>query len=143
MSRNRTRILKMLANGKIAVDEAERLLDAIGHSGAAAPGDEPGASGDGKEKPKPRFLRVQVEESDGDRVNVRVPLNLIRAGVKLGSLVPGPAMDKVNQALHEKGIRIDLGGLKSEALEELIAQLSELSVDVDEQGGDKVRVFCE
>jgi len=143
MSRDRSRILKMLAKGKVTVDEAERLLDAIGHSGAAGPADEPAASGDGKEKPKPRFLRVQVEESDGDRVNVRVPLNLIRAGVKLGSLVPGAAMDKVNQALHEKGIRIDLGGLKSEALEELIEQLCELSVDVDEQGGDKVRVFCE
>ena len=141
MKRDRSRILKMLAKGKISVDEAERLLDAIGAPAGEEQAPEPAA--DEKGTPKPKFLRVLVEEKDGDRVNVRVPLNLIRAGVKLGSLIPDSASEKVNEALRDKGIHMDLGGLKSGALEELIAQLGELTVDVEESDGDKVQIFCE
>ena len=142
MSQDRSRILKMLAKGKISVDEAERLLDAVGSAGGEATPAAEGAPGGGGEE-KPKFLRVLVEEKDGDRVNVRVPLNLIRAGVKLTSLIPDSAAEKVNVALRDKGIHMDLGGLKSGALDELIAQLGELTVDVEEKDGDRVRVFCE
>ena len=142
MGRDRARILKMLAKGKISVDEAERLLDAIGSaSGEGAPAGAGAPEGGGKAKPK--FLHVLVEEKDGDRVSVRVPLNLVRAGVKLSSLMPDAAAEKVNEVLRQKGIRMDLGGMKSGALEELIDQLGELTVDVEERDGDKVRVFCE
>ena len=142
MSRDRSRILKMLAKGQITVDEAERLLDAIGAPAGEAE-EAAAAAGDAGGKPKPKFLRVLVEEKDGDRVNVRVPLNLIRAGVKLGSLIPDSAAEKVNIALGRKGIGMDLGKLKSNDLDELITQLGELAVDVEDSDGDKVRVFCE
>lgn len=143
MKRDRSRILKMLAKGKISVDEAERLLDAVGASAGEYQPAEPAAVEGDKGTPRPKFLRVLVEEKDGDRVNVRVPLNLIRAGVKLRSLIPDSAAEKVNVALQRKGIRMDLGGLKSDAVDELIAQLGELTVDVEDSDGDKVRVFCE
>jgi len=73
----------MVAEGKISPAEAEQLLDAVVETGADA---DAARAADAKAKPK--FLRVLVEESGGDRVNIRVPLSLLRAGVKFGSLLP-------------------------------------------------------
>ena len=75
-------------------------------------------------------------------VNVRVPMQLLRAGVRLAGLIPQPAMEKANIAMGHKGVHIDLGNIKPENLDELVDQLNDLTVDVDE-GKGKVRVFCE
>ena len=138
MSEASRRILEMLANEKISIDEAERLLAAVQQPAVAR-------QDSLVEKAKPRFLRVQVEssEADGDRVNIRVPMQLIRAGVKLKSLIPAAAQDKVNAAFAEKGMTIDLSALDMETLESLVDSLGELTVDVDSNNGEKVRIFCE
>jgi hypothetical protein len=97
-------------------------------------------------KPRPKYLRVMVhDESKGNsptEVNVRIPMQLLRAGVRLTSLIPIQARDQVNDALREKGMQIDLTQIKPENLEELVDQLSDLTVDVDDKHA-KVRVFCE
>jgi len=85
----------------------------------------------------PKYLRVVVDSADGDKVNVRVPMSLIRTGLKLSSLMPADAAE----AVLEKGI--DLSALKNLDGEELVEALRELSVDVDSADGDKVRVFTE
>jgi hypothetical protein len=132
MSEEKRKILEMLASGKITVDEAEKLL------GVVSPGFE--HAGEGPEKP--RYLRVLVEpdtsQAHGDRVNIRVPLKLIRAGLKLASFIPKSAQTKVSEALKEKGIDIDLESIR---LEELVEQLNDLSIDVE--GKEKVRIYCE
>ncbi len=76
------------------------------------------------------------------KVNIRVPVQLMRAGVRLSSLMPSQARDKVNEALREKGIAVDVGQLKPENLEDLLDHLNDLTVDVDQEKA-KVRVFCE
>lgn len=142
MNEQSRQILQMLAEGKITADEAERLIDALGREQPESP---PGAS---RPKPRPKYLRVVVNSEDdtgGDgpsRVNVRVPLQLLRAGVRLASLVPPQALAQVNTKLHESGVPIDLTQLKPQHIEDLIEQLDELTVDVDEPG-TKVQVFCE
>ena len=147
MTENKKRILEMLAENKISADEAYRLLDAVesGERGWESTGR---AKTSVKEKPK--YLRVTVlpdpeNERSGnvDRVNVRVPMSLIRAGIKLTSLIPPEARDKVNGALREKGIDFDVRNVKPEDLEELIEALSDLEVDVVSSKGEKVRVFVE
>jgi hypothetical protein len=35
-------------------------------------------------------------------VNVRVPMQLLRAGVRLAGLIPAPALQRANSALHEQ-----------------------------------------
>ena len=50
-------------------------------------------------------------------------------------------LDKMNEAMREKGVDFDLRNMKPEDLEELINALSDLEVDVD--GKTKVRVFAE
>ena len=77
-----------------------------------------------------------------ERVNVRVPMGLIRAGMKITSLIPSHAATHVNEALKSKGIDMDLRNLKTADLEQLVDVLSDLEVDVD-NGKEKVRVYFE
>ena len=148
MSEDSKRILQMLADGKISVDEAERLLSALGEAkpGVAA---EPGSS---TVKKNPKYLRVLVDAEDKHgggpaKVNIRVPMNLLRAGVRLGTLIPQEAREHVNEAMREHGVNFDINQLKPENVEEMIEQLGDLTVDVDAGGAGsdraKVRVFCE
>ena len=134
MTEDRRTILDMLAAGKITADEAERLLTAL----------EPSS----EEKPKSKYLRVVVDgdtrRDEPSRVNIRVPMQLLRAGVRLASLVPPQAQERVNRALHEHGIGVDLSQIRAENLEEIVDQLGDVSVDVEEGSRRaKVRVFCE
>ena len=76
------------------------------------------------------------------KVNIRVPMALLRAGVRLTSLIPPAARDQVNAELAKNGVPFDIGQLKPENLEELIDHLNDLTVDVD-SGDAKVRVYCE
>jgi hypothetical protein len=140
MNEERKRILNMLAENKITAQEAEALLDAMSPSAKAA------SDGGGAVSADPKYLRVLVEDDeDGhkSKVNVRVPLQLIRAGVRLAALIPATAHGPVNKALKEHGIDIDVSKLKPEDFEDLVQHLRELTVDVEGPRGEKVRVFCE
>jgi hypothetical protein len=86
-----------------------------------------------------------ADDSGGDgptRINVRIPLQLLRAGVRLASLIPPQALAKINAELDKSGVPIDLAELKPQHIEELIEQLGEVIVDIDEPD-TKVQVFCE
>ena len=145
MNENRRNILEMLAAGKITADEAERLMAALDRGPRAGNGAESANTG---AKPKARYLRVVVQAADGrdsdgpTKVNVRVPMQLLRAGVKLTSLIPAQARDEVNHAMRQHGVNFDLNQLKPENLEELIDQLNDLTVDFEDRDA-QVRIFCE
>ena len=151
MSENQKGILEMLENKKISVDEAYRLLSVLEPEGGATQGPPKTAAA---AKTRAKYLRVSVvprpghrhdeeehddedddedeEDDDGgaELVNVRVPMSLIRAGMKFTSLIPPAARDKITGALREKGIDFDTRNLKPEDLEEMIEALSELEVNV-------------
>ncbi len=154
MSEDRMRILTMLAEGKISAQEAEVLLDALaGRAGAGADA-AAGATGaaslgsaiKGDPTPLvealPKYLYVKVSATNGDNVDVKVPLALVRSGLKLTSLIPPTAMDQINDSMSEHGITIDFNNMKPEDIEELIGALREMEVNVDSNNGDKVRVYC-
>lgn len=69
-------------------------------------------------------------------------MQLLRAGVRLSSVIPAQARDKVNAAMAQQGVALDLNQLKPENLEALVEQLGDLTVDVDQER-TKVRIFCE
>jgi hypothetical protein len=133
MTEERKRILEMLAEGKITAEDAERLLDKI-EAGSASSRKEPRKPGDPR---KLKWLLVQVDGEDGDKVNVRVPLGLIRTGIKLGAILPAGASKRI----QEYGI--DLNDLTQLADEDLMEALADLQVDVNSEDGDKVRIYCE
>lgn len=134
MEEPRRKILEMLSAGKITVDEATALLERLGEEDKA-PG--PASGGEKREGGMPRYLRVVVDSNEGDKVNVRVPLSLIKTGIKLKALIPQNAAD----AISEKGF--DFSNLSKLDLDELVNALKELKVDVDSADGEKVRVFTE
>ena len=141
------RILEMLSQGKITVDEADRLLNALGGAPAQSlPPLDSAATGETKQRPK--FLVVKVnpgrngENGDGERVDVRIPLGLVRAGMKLGAMIPDSAMAKINAKLGSKGIDFDLADLKGQDADGLLENLKDLNINVTE-GSDTVRVYCE
>jgi hypothetical protein len=141
MSENRRQILDMLAQGKITADQAERLLAALEREPASA-----GSAGETRRNDKIKYLRVVVDAHDDvdgpTKVNVRVPMQLLRAGVKLTSIIPPRARTEVNEALRKEGIDVDIGKLTPESLEDIVEQLRDLQVDVDHERA-KVRIFCE
>ena len=69
-----------------------------------------------------------------ERVNIRVPMALIRAGVKLSALIPSDAANGMSEALREKGIDMDVRNLKTESVDELVDALHDLEVDVHDDG---------
>lgn len=143
MSEDRARILNMLAEGKISTEEAERLLDALSaRTASSASG--PAIKGDPAPliAALPKYLYVKVDSVSGDNVDVKVPLALVRSGLKLTSLIPPQAMDEINRSMSEHGMSIDFNNLKPEDIDELIAALREMEVNVNSADGDKVRVYC-
>jgi Asp-tRNA(Asn)/Glu-tRNA(Gln) amidotransferase B subunit len=140
MNEQRKDILDMLAEGKITAEQAEQLI-------AALERDQPSAASslDVRPKGKAKYLRVVVdafENGEPERVNVRVPLQLLRAGVRLAALIPPQALGQANAELNKSGVPFDLTQLKPEQLEALVEHLDEMTVEVD-QPDAKVRVFCE
>jgi len=143
MNENRRQILEMLSAGKITADEAERLISAVEKE--PSPGASQANGSAPPPKAKPKYIRVVVDDNGkgtGTKANIRVPMQLLRSGVKLAALIPLQARDHVNSALQEHGVAFDLSQINPKNLEELIDQLDELTVDVDDKDV-KVRVFCE
>jgi hypothetical protein len=157
MNENRRQILEMLAAGKITAEEADRLLAAIEPEPTAPSEFKSRINGgssfsDTSFKARSKYLRVLVEADESmtgmkgpTTVNVRVPMQLLRAGVRLASLIPKQAHEQLDEALNRHGVPLTLSQIKPENLEELIDHLEDLTVDVDGKDGNatKVRVFCE
>jgi hypothetical protein len=145
MKENQKKILEMLAENKISADDAYRLLNACEEGGK-----EKTAGAEPDTRVKPKYLRVtivpgesQTSAARADRVNVRVPMSLLRAGLKLTSLIPPEALDKANNALRERGINFDVRSIKPEDLEDLIEAMGDMQIDVEGGRGEKVKVFVE
>lgn len=138
MNDKRRQVLDMLANGKITAAEAEKLIAALERNGTGATAM--------TDSDRIKYLRVLVDTKDPvdgpTKVNVRVPMQLLRAGVRLTGVIPASAREEVNNALRKEGIAFDINNVTPQNLEELIEQLRELTVDVDNEN-TKVRVFCE
>jgi hypothetical protein len=145
MSEDRSRILSMLAEGKISAEEAERLLDALDTRAGGSPASAgPAITGDPGPllEALPKYLYVKVVAANGDNVDVKIPIALVRSGLKLTSLIPPQAMDQINDSMSEHGMSIDFANLKPEDIDELVEGLREMEVNVDSTNGDKVRVYC-
>ena len=137
MSEETRRVLEMLSQGKVTVDEADQLLRAVSAPGAESSGDKRDAAG-ATGKPAPRFFRVTVSQpgkngGTTETVNVRVPMSVVRGGLRLGALIPGIMGERTQQRLREKGVDIDFAKMDYNSLEALLKDLDELTVDVDDQ----------
>ena len=137
MNEERKKVLEMLAEGKISADEAERLIEALANKTTET---SPQTALTETLDNLPRYLFVKVDAVDGDKVNIRVPLKLIKAGIKLKALLPQDAQDKINVKLSEKGINLE--DFAAENFKDILDALTEFEMNVDDKKGDKVRIYC-
>ena len=128
-SEERLRILTMVQEGKISAEEGSQLLSAIDTpsqpSSAPKAPDAPQAPGS-----PARWFRVKVTSTlnERQRVNVRLPVSLIKVGMKMGAKF-SPEVEKID--LEQLTQFIESGE---------IGQL----VDIyDEEDGEHVEVFIE
>ncbi len=150
MSDNQKRILQMLADGKINIDEAQRLLSLINDRDSGE--NTPGSNGHGS-KSLPRYIRVVVEPRAAEsqvgngqdrhsKVNIRVPLSLIRAGMKFATLMPSETAEQVDKAFKEKGLSFDIKHLKEEDIQELVSALQDSVINIDNEK-ELIRIYSE
>jgi hypothetical protein len=136
----RARILNMVRDGKISVEEAEKLLDAIGGQNAAE-----SAPAEIKDKRgrKPKKLRVNIdakENSNKSKVNISIPLSLVRTlGPFILKNLPSEAREEINKS------GVDIASI-IEHIDTIVAEASEEDiVNIDTEGEDaaKVRIYLE
>jgi hypothetical protein len=141
MSDETRRILDLLAQGKITVDEADQLLRALG----AEPGAATGRSERG-DKPRPRYLKIAVRKPPGDRgagkdVTIRVPLGIVRSGMRLGAIIPAFAGEQATARMREHGLDVDFSKLDSTTIDSM---LNDFEMDIESESGRKtVHISCE
>ncbi|MGH9409150.1 MAG: SHOCT-like domain-containing protein, partial [Vicinamibacterales bacterium] len=106
-------------------------------------------SAGGEPKPTPRWLRIVVDkEIVGGRkkqVSVRVPVSLVRAGVRLGGMMPGVVAGRAGGRLDAMGLGdlgFDFSKIDPKQLEAVINDMGEMVIDVD-SGRAQVRINCE
>ena len=115
MNPERRQILDLLSQGKITADEAERLMAALEDAAVVRPNPPPAASkSDSRPGNRAKYLRVTVDkDEDGHptKVNVRVPMALLYAGVKLSAVLPPEARDQLNARMRAQGIGLPVESL--------------------------------
>lgn len=129
------RILKMVEDGKLSAEQAAGLIAALEGSGAEdgvvqyAEASGSRASAVPYEK---RMLRVIVDSPKGDKVNIRLPVKIIRQVLKVTGKLP----------IKGKELQgIDLDALATAVLECLDSEMLGNIVEVDSEDGTMVRVF--
>ena len=119
MQEERRKILNMVQEGKITADEAARLLDALRDQMENAQ----------QRKRKPRWVRIRVTDAEGKRVrvNLTLPVGLVRAGLRAGGSIAG------------------MEGLNTGELEEMLnrGEVGHILDMQDTAGGERVEIFIE
>ena len=131
-SEERLKILKMIQEGKISAEEGVKLMEALEASGRvdqqAQAGRAASAQPAGSKGGRWFHVRVTDTNTGKTRVDVRLPVNLVNAGVKMGARfspeVQGLDMEQLMQYIQsgETGQIVDV---------------------YDDEDGEHVEVFIE
>lgn len=124
----KSRILKMVAEGTVTPEQAEQLLDAL--AADAAPQEPVLPVGDYDRK----MFRVLVDSADGDKINVQFPVGGIKKIIRATGKLP-IKMDGVEG--------VDMSEMMDAVVECLDSQVMGDFVTVESANGDHVRIFVE
>ena len=124
-SEDRLRVLKLISDGKISAAEGAGMLDGVDK--AAVPGTTAAVSEPGQ---GPRWIRVLITDTGSGkaRVNVKLPVNLVSTGIKMGAHLSSDMEELNNQQINEYIKR----GITGQVME-----------IVDDEEGEKVEIFLE
>ncbi len=119
MQEERRKILEMVQSGTISADEASQLLDALRDQEETAR----------RHRRRPRWVRIRVTDTNADkvRVNLTLPVGLVRAGLRAGGSIAG------------------VEGLDTAGLEEMLdrGEIGHLLDIQDEADGERIEIFVE
>ena len=88
-------------------------------------------------------LHKQAKEGHKDKdVNIRVPISIVRSGMRLGALIPGLAGDQVAAKMRERGLDVDFSKLDGAAIDAILKDLGDTNIEID-SGKAHVRITCE
>ena len=123
------RVLKMVEEGKITADKAKELIDALGDE-------------KGKDeiiipkKYEDKFLRIKVLSHDGDKVNVQLPIKIIKEVIRVtGKLPISTSIEGMENINLDDLMNTIVACLDNEVMGEI--------VDVCSKDGDTVKVVIE
>lgn len=138
------KIVDLLVQDKVSIDDAFRLLGRANESVRTNEAPEelgknsPSATALARfsSKNRPKFLRVLIQDGGSEKIDVRVPLKLVKLGMVSSDFVPPGVLD----AVTEHGIDFEnLSGLSDDDFYEAFGNLRVDIVDDD----STVQVFCE
>ncbi len=140
MREEELKILRMLEEGKITAEQAEKLLEALKKS-------------DEEQTIKPRrarWLRIRIYEGGKEKptVNVNLPLALVKGLTKMGVKFMNIMPERVRERMEEQGVDFDFNSITPEQIDELMNSLTSEGplrlVDIeDQEDGDKVEIVVE
>jgi len=123
---SKEKILEMVKDGIITVEEGLKLLEALDPKATQQPVTP-------KKPVNERMIRILVDSEDGERVRVNLPMSLVKLGLD------------INNKLNVGGKSIDLNGID---LNQILSQIDTDLVDgelitVDGKDGEKVRIIVD
>ena len=122
-------VLKMVEEGKISADKAKDLIDALGDTSKNIEVIAP-------KRYEDKFLRIKVLGHEGDKVNVQLPVKVIKEVIKItGKLPISTSIEGMN------GINIDelMNTLVSCLDNEVMGEI----VDICSSEGDTVKIVID
>ncbi|MGI5839405.1 MAG: SHOCT-like domain-containing protein [bacterium] len=134
MSDEKMRILEMVREGKISASEGLELISALDENLSVTPSQKAGVSG--------RFLRVRVSGEKGMKVNVNIPIELIKIASRLAGVGFSFIPPEARAEMDKKGI--DLTKMDIEEMVRLIdegmADMHLVDADIDDPKEGKIKV---
>jgi len=144
MNEERTIILEMLQNGKISIEEANQLLDALPPEEAEQKHEETGKA-TARPGETPTHIRIEVTGGGNQAVNVRLPVSLVRTGLKFSKAF-GKKAGRKNSS--EQAAAMD--ALQDLDIDEIMNTFYTLGeslpytvVDVDGENGEHVKIILD
>jgi hypothetical protein len=138
MKTEKIKILEMIQNGKITAAEGIELLEAL-DEGDSNPTNTPKSAG--------RFLRIRIMKGQQNKVNVNIPLGLVKAATKFAGFGMKMIPEEARTEMHKKGI--DLSNIDFDELAALIDQglsdgkLVDIDTDDTHDGPAKIEIYVE
>lgn len=122
-------VLKMVEEGKISADKAKDLIEALGDSSKNIEAITPKTYED-------KFLKVEVLSHEGDKVNVQLPIKVIKEVIKITGKLP--------ISTHIEGMDgIDIDELMNTLVSCLDNKVMGEIVDICSSEGDTVKIVID
>jgi len=144
------RVLDLLSQGKITVDEADRLIKAMSADRTTA-AEDTGSDN----RTAARWFRITIHKPATDQthkpkdLNIRVPIAVVKGGMRLGAIIATFAGEKAAQRMKERGVDLDLATINGDfsrmngaEFDSFLRSLDEMNIEVDD-GKSQVRITTE